>query len=250
MKKLLFIAALLASMVNNTFAQYYGVNASEKSCFVHVYGRFNYASLKETVNGSSISISPMFGGTIGGVLSPNLTINTMDRRPLFLEVGAEFSYMYGKTTDRINVNGRNAVPVGDSNIQLTDEDGNEYPSTVLNGAEKATLNMVYANVPVTLTYDLINISKGQVIIAPLIGVDFRFNIMSKLTMFSGGEGGEISYSKIKDEDVNIFQFGAHVGFNVILVHGFTVGYRFNPDIMHYAKNTTTMTHSLQLGYRF
>lgn len=171
----------------------------------------------------------------------------MSRKPLFLEVGAEFSYMYGKTTERIAVDGKPIVPMT-YNVELADKNGNEYTTSVV-PAEKMTLNTVYANVPVTLTYDLINISKGQVIIAPLVGVDFRFNIMSTLTTVTN-TGEEVTYSKIKDEDVNLFQFGAHVGFNVIIVHGFTVGYRFQPDIMHYAKNTTTMTHSLQLGYRF
>lgn len=247
MKRLLFIAALLAGMVNDTFAQFYGTNTAEKQCFVHVYGRFNYGSVKETVNGSSISFTPLLGGTIGGVLAPNLTFNTMSRKPLFLEVGAEFSYMYGKTTERIAVDGKPIVPMT-YNVELADKNGNEYTTSVV-PAEKMTLNTVYANVPVTLTYDLINISKGQVIIAPLVGVDFRFNIMSTLTTVTN-TGEEVTYSKIKDEDVNLFQFGAHVGFNVIIVHGFTVGYRFQPDIMHYAKNTSTMTHSLQLGYRF
>lgn len=254
MKKFLFAFALLLAYANNTFAQWYVYRtASEIPTVLRGYASFNYGSIKETVNGQTLSFNPL-GATIGGMLCPNLTFNTLNRKPLFLEVGAEFSYMYGHTSEGIRVqdakgNWTNLSPIGDKSVSLVNADGNERPAetftrpTEAEGGGDATLNMFYASVPVNLTY-YIEFPKANIAVAPFLGVNLRFNIKSQIK--ADGQ----TYNRLKEESVNIFQFGINAGVNVMLVRGFTVGYRFQPDIMHYAENVSTMTHSLMLGYRF
>ncbi len=246
MKKLLFITAMLVAFASNTFAQYLLTNSTETRNFIRVYGGFNYASVKETVNGSSVSFNPL-GATVGGVFSPNLTFNTLKRMPLFLEVGGEFTYLYGKPKQTISVQDEvgqwhGLQPIGDTSVELLNEDGTERPSQTQDCGE-IVLNSISFSIPVNVSY-CFDIKNGKYAIAPYAGVNLKFNLLSQLTV-----NGE-KYGKLKAEQANHFQFGVNLGVNVILVHGFTVGYRFQPDIMHYAVNTTTSAHSLQLGYRF
>ena len=93
-KKLLFLSLMLMAFTSNTFAQWYVYrNSAENPNWIRAYAGINYGSISETVNGQTLSFNPI-GATVGAVLSPNLTFNTLKRMPLFLEVGAEFSYMY------------------------------------------------------------------------------------------------------------------------------------------------------------
>ena len=149
MKKYLLLTALLSMFVSSSFAQWYVYrNSKETPNFIRVYGSFDYGSMKETVNGESISFNPL-GITVGGLLSPNLTINTLKRMPLFLETGVEFSYAYGHTTDHLRIDpcevyshGQEIKMIGGSNhVELTDEDGNELKVTKYEGAERK-INMI------------------------------------------------------------------------------------------------------------
>lgn len=248
MKKLLLIAALMMTFVGNTFAQWYVYrNSTETPNFIRVYGGFNYGSMKETVNGESISINPL-GITVGGCFSPNLTINTLHRMPLFLEAGVEFSYNYGHTNERIAVGTKDVPFVGGSNyVDLKDEDGNDLKAYKTEGVSQRKINMISASVPVNLTYS-IDFSQGKMSLVPLLGANLKFNIVSKVKEVTGD--GETTYNRLKDQDVNIFQFGLNAGISFVMVRGFMAGYRLQYDIMEYAENVKTMTHSLQIGYRF
>lgn len=243
MKKLLLIAALIMTFVGNTFAQWYVYrNSTETPNFIRIYGSFNYGSMKETINGESISFNPL-GITVGGMLSPNLTINTLHRMPLFLEAGVEATYNYGHTNEHISVNGQNAPLIGGANhVELKDADGNEYKAVKYEGSERK-LNMISASVPVNLAYSF-DFANGKLSIVPFLGANFKFNIISKVT------DGEETYNLIKQEDVNLFQFGLNAGVSFVIVRGFYAGYRMQYDIMEYADNVKTMAHSLQIGYRF
>lgn len=242
MKKIL-LTALMAVLVNSAFAQWYVYrNSTETPNFIRVYGSFNYGSMKETIGGQSISFNPL-GITVGAVLSPNLTINTLHRMPLFLESGIEATYNYGHTNQRIVVNGKVAPLCGGANhVDLKDADGNEYSATMVEGDERK-INMISASVPVNLTYSF-DFANGKLSIVPMLGANFKFNIISKVT------DGDTTYNLIKDEDVNLFQFGVNAGVSFVIVRGFYAGYRLQYDIMEYADNVKTMTHSLQIGYRF
>ena len=254
MKKYLLLTALLSMFVSSSFAQWYVYrNSKETPNFIRVYGSFDYGSMKETVNGESISFNPL-GITVGGLLSPNLTINTLKRMPLFLETGVEFSYAYGHTTDHLRIDpcevyshGQEIKMIGGSNhVELTDEDGNELKVTKYEGMERK-INMISASVPVNLAYS-IDFSQGKMSLVPFVGANFKFNIVSKVS--EGTADGEKVTNRLKDEDVNIFQFGLNAGVNFVIVRGFYAGYRLQYDIMEYAENVKTMKHSLQIGYRF
>ena len=242
MKKIL-LTALMAVLVNSAFAQWYVYrNSTETPNFIRIYGSFNYTSMKETIGGQSLSFNPL-GITVGAVLSPNLTINTLHRMPLFLESGIEATYNYGHTNQYIVVNGKPAPLCGGSNhVELKDADGNDYNAVMYEGAERK-INMISASVPVNLTYSF-DFSNGKLSIVPLIGANFRFNIISKVTE------GDNTYNLVKNEDVNLFQFGLNAGVSFVIVRGFYAGYRLQYDIMEYADNVKTMSHSLQIGYRF
>lgn len=249
MKKILLIAALMMTFVGNSFAQWYVYrNSTETPNFIRVYGGFNYGSVKETINGQSVSFNPL-GITVGGCFSPNLTINTLHRMPLFLEAGVEFAYNYGHTNDVLAVGGKDVPLIGGSNhVELKDADGKELAVTKYEGTNnKRKLNMISASIPVNLTYS-IDFSKGKMSLVPMLGANLKFNIVSKVTE---GEGeGAVTYNRLKDEDVNIFQFGINAGIHFVMVRGFMAGYRLQYDIMEYAENVKTMYHSLQIGYRF
>ena len=254
MKKYLLLTALLSMFVSSSFAQWYVYrNSKETPNFIRVYGSFDYGSMKETVNGESISFNPL-GITVGGLLSPNLTINTLKRMPLFLETGVEFSYAYGHTTDHLKIepcevysHGQEIKMIGGgSHVELTDEDGNELKVTKYEGTERK-INMINASIPVNLAYS-IDFSQGKMSLVPFVGANFKFNIVSKVS--EGTADGEKVTNRLKDEDVNIFQFGINAGINFVIVRGFYAGYRLQYDIMEYAENVKTMKHSLQIGYRF
>ena len=246
-KKLLFLSLMLMAFASNTFAQWYVYrNSAENPNWIRAYAGINYGSISETVNGQTLSFNPI-GATVGAVLSPNLTFNTLKRMPLFLEVGAEFSYMYGHTTEAISVSDgmshwRNLVPLGDKNVPLVDADGEEYPANLVPTANRK-INMMTASIPVNLTY-YFDFKDGKFCVAPFLGTSLKFNLMSQVTI------GEEKYGQIKPENVHIFQVAVNAGVNVIIAKGFGVGYRFQKDIMHYAVNTTSMNHGLMFFYRF
>lgn len=247
MKKYLLLTALLSMFVSSSFAQWYVYrNSKETPNFIRIYGSFDYGSMKETVGGESISFNPL-GITVGGLLSPNLTINTLKRMPLFLETGAEFSYAYGHTKEHLAVDGHDIKMIGGSaHTQLTDDEGNELKVVKYEGYERK-INMINASVPVNLAYS-IDFSQGKMSLVPFVGANFKFNIVSKVTE-TNSEGESVT-NRLKDEDVNIFQFGINAGVNFVIVRGFYAGYRLQYDIMEYAENVKTMKHSLQIGYRF
>lgn len=253
MKKYLLLTALLSMFVSSSFAQWYVYrNSKETPNFIRLYTSFDYGSMKETVGGESISFNPM-GITVGGLLSPNLTINTLKRMPLFLETGVEFSYAYGHTNEHLQVQNENRVHWSDikfisggTHSQLKDANGEALLVQKYEGTERK-INMINASIPVNLAYS-IDFSEGKMSLVPFIGANLKFNIVSKVTETTG-EGEQVT-NRLKDEDVNIFQFGINAGINYVIVRGFYAGYRLQYDIMEYAENVKTMKHSLQIGYRF
>lgn len=249
MKKLLFIAVMLTAIASTTKAQWYVYrNSAENSNWVRAYTGITYGSVKETINGQSLSFNPI-GAVVGAVLSPNLTFNTLKRMPLFLEVGVEFSYAYGHTTDCINLKvdkqdrpWEGQIPFANDAASVVKADGTPYEAS-MSEVNNRKLNMMTASIPVNITY-CFDFIPGQLTLAPYLGAAFKFNLMSQWTI------DDQKIGMIKDEHVNVFQVAGQAGFNVIIVKGFSVGYRFQYDFMHYAYSTTTNNHSLQFGYRF
>ena len=99
--------------------------------------------------------------------------------------------------------------------------------------------------PLNLSYKL---GTRKFNVEPFIGVNFRLNLYGHAEG-TGSNSIDVNYFKTDNIHARRFQFGANLGLN-FNIKDFSVGLRFNPDLMDYSKeyNSECIHFLLTMGY--
>lgn len=170
----LFLTLALAAAVTTASAQFANtgtLNTQDKS---HS-GKSVLIKDTESYNRIYVSYSPLalkgFYGAAGKLSLPGVSvgythgINLKSDLPLFLEIGGQVSYASGKFD-------KSDLPLLRSLDEIIDDD----PEELLNLEQKHTF--IAVSVPVAVSYKF-SFADKKFSIAPLIGLNFRYNIASK-----------------------------------------------------------------------
>ena len=216
MKKII-IAIVVMLFAYNASAQYNRFEAA----FVAANLKYDDGEFSETQNpkGAELGFIHGFG------LSKSM--------PLFLEVGGRLQFLH--------LNEDEGGDYDDDDYDYYDYDDEED--------EKVSYNFLNLSVPVVATYKFNVTDKFS--IAPQFGFNLKFNLVAKEKYEFEGESESYSWfdEDEYDETAKRFQFGlnAGVGFSF---SKFYLGYRFQPDLSEFAKDTKTNANVITLGINF
>ena len=159
------------------------------------------------------------GFELGYIKGINLTTNL----PLFLELGGQLAWTHKKDSYEV-VN-------QDIDIKYT---------------------FMSLAIPVNVAYKFAFSSSDNFTIVPFVGPNFKFNLIGKEKV----DDEKISYfdedDMGKDNTARRFQVGLNLGVGVNISQKLYVGYRFQPDFMHYFDNDEAKSHAnyITLGINF
>lgn len=193
----------------------------------------------------------------GFTIGYNKALSISSQSPLYVELGVALTYATGTTQE--------------DHYDREETNQKDYWSNITHKEETKT-TMVYAKIPISLTYNY-QISHSGFSIAPYLGVTGRFNFSGEskqttteidITKWSAAYGGdtetkttseESKWDLFDEDDMgedntwSRFLFGWQVGVNVKYKH-LLVGIQYGSDFSEIAEKIKTNNLSFSLGYCF